>query len=60
MAPGARLIMAKALDDAGSGADSWIIAAMQWEAVTEHCRIVSMSLGGQPTDGTDPLSQAVE
>jgi hypothetical protein len=32
---------------------------MQWQAATQHARIVSMSLGGDPTDGTDPLSQAV-
>jgi subtilisin family serine protease len=59
VAPGAKLIVAKALSDAGFGSDSTIIAAMQWEAATQHARIVSMSLGGGPTDGTDPLSQAV-
>jgi len=59
VAPNARLIIAKALSDAGSGSDSAIIAAMQWEVATRHARIVSMSLGGGPTDGTDPLSQAV-
>ncbi len=59
VAPRAKLIIAKGLSDAGSGSDSTIIAAMQWEAATQHARIVSMSLGGGPTDGTDPLSQAV-
>lgn len=60
VAPGARLTIAKALNDNGSAPDSWILAAMQWQAATEHARIVSMSLGGPPTDGTDPLSQAVD
>ncbi|WP_433225636.1 S8 family serine peptidase [Microtetraspora malaysiensis] len=59
VAPGAQLIIAKALDDTGSANNSEIIAAMQWQAATEHVRVVNMSLGSQsPTDGTDPLSQA--
>ena len=58
VAPGARLSIAKALDDSGSGQTSEIIAAMQWQAETRHVRVVSMSLGGDPTDGTDPMSQA--
>ncbi|MCA2187568.1 S8 family serine peptidase [Nonomuraea cavernae] len=58
VAPGARLSIAKALDDSGSGQTSEIIAAMQWQAETRRVRVVSMSLGGSPTDGTDPLSQA--
>ncbi|MEV4109712.1 S8 family serine peptidase [Nonomuraea sp. NPDC049695] len=59
VAPGARLTIAKALDDTGSGSNSEIIAAMQWQAATEHARVVNMSLGSStPTDGTDPLSQA--
>jgi hypothetical protein len=60
VAPNATFTIAKALDDSGSGSDSTIIAAMQWQAATEHARVVSMSLGSNvPTDGTDPLSQAV-
>lgn len=59
VAPGARLLIAKGLDDTGSGSDSTIIQAMQWEAGSQHARVVSMSLGGGPTNGTDPLSQAV-
>ncbi|GAA3139643.1 S8 family serine peptidase [Nonomuraea roseoviolacea subsp. carminata] len=59
VAPGARLTIAKALDDTGSGNNSEIIAAMQWQAATQHVRVVNMSLGSSnPTDGTDPLSQA--
>jgi subtilisin family serine protease len=57
VAPGAKLVIAKALDDSGSGTNSAIIAAMEWEA--QRVDVVSMSLGGGPTDGTDPLSTAV-
>ncbi|MFI6920996.1 S8 family serine peptidase [Nonomuraea spiralis] len=61
VAPGARLTIAKALDDNGTGSDSEIIAAMQWQAATAHVRVVNMSLGSQTaTDGTDPLSQAAD
>lgn len=61
VAPGADLIIGKVLDDGGSGNESWIIDAMEWATQTEHARIVSMSLGsGQPGDGTDPMSQAVD
>ncbi|GLH99555.1 S8 family serine peptidase [Phytohabitans aurantiacus] len=60
VAPGATLTIAKALDDKGSALNSTIIEAMQWQAATAKVRIVSMSLGSGPTDGTDPLSQAVD
>lgn len=56
---GAGLIIAKALNDDGSGSESTLIEAMQWQAATQNARIVNMSLGSGPTDGTDPLSQAV-
>ncbi|MEV4630828.1 S8 family serine peptidase [Micromonospora sp. NPDC049523] len=59
VAPGAELHIGKVLDDSGSGQDSWIIAGMEWAARDQHAKVVSMSLGGGPTDGTDPLSQAV-
>jgi subtilisin family serine protease len=59
VAPGARLHIGKALDDTGSGQDSWVLAAMEWAARDQKAKIVSMSLGGGPTDGTDPLSMAV-
>ena len=47
------------LDDDGSGQDSWILAGMEWAARDQHAKIISMSLGAGPTDGTDPMSQAV-
>ncbi|MFF0143200.1 S8 family serine peptidase [Streptomyces sp. NPDC005227] len=59
VAPGASLHIGKVLDNDGSGQDSWILAGMEWAARDQHAKIVSMSLGGDPSDGTDPLSQAV-
>ncbi|WP_241195571.1 S8 family serine peptidase [Streptomyces sp. ADI93-02] len=59
VAPGAGLHIGKVLDDDGNGQDSWILAGMEWAARDQHAKVVSMSLGGGPTDGTDPLSQAV-
>src|SRR4029453_8028919 len=35
-----------------------IIAGMEW-ATAQGAKVVSMSLGGDPTDGTDPMSAAV-
>ena len=58
VAPGASLLAGKVIEDSGYGTDSEIIAGMQW-AVAQGARIVSMSLGGCCTDGTDPMSQAV-
>jgi subtilisin family serine protease len=59
VAPGVKLAIGKVLDDSGSGDDSWIIAGMQW-AASSGARVVSMSLGGDPSDGSDPVSQAVD
>jgi subtilisin family serine protease len=58
VAPGARLLVGKVLDDSGSGYESGIIAGMQW-AVDSGAKVVNMSLGGDATDGTDPMSEAV-
>ncbi|MFF9373204.1 S8 family serine peptidase [Streptomyces griseoluteus] len=59
VAPGASLTIGKVLDNDGSGQDSWILAGMEWAARDQHAKVISMSLGGAPSDGTDPLSLAV-
>ncbi|MFJ7934398.1 S8 family peptidase [Sporosarcina sp. NPDC096371] len=58
VAPGARLLVGKVLGDDGFGQDSWVIEGMEWAA--ENAKVVNMSLGDTvPSDGTDPMSQAV-
>ena len=58
VAPGATILSGKVLDDEGSGWESDIIEGMEW-AVGADADVVNMSLGGGPTDGTDPLSVSV-
>ncbi|WP_176545160.1 S8 family serine peptidase [Bacillus sp. AFS041924] len=59
VAPGAKLLIGKVLSNEGTGPMSSVIGGMEW-AVDEKADVVSMSLGGSdPSDGTDPLSQAV-
>ncbi|MFI7606071.1 S8 family serine peptidase [Micromonospora sp. NPDC049366] len=58
VAPGARLLVGKVLNDGGGGYDSDIIAGMEW-AAHAGAKVINMSLGGDPTDGTDPMSQAL-
>jgi len=59
VAPETDLLVGKVLGDDGFGYDSQIIAGMQW-AADEGASVVNMSLGGGPTDGTDPLSLALD
>jgi subtilisin family serine protease len=59
VAPDAKLLNGKVLNDNGQGAESWIITGMEW-AAGSGADVVNVSLGGFfPSDGTDPLDQAV-
>jgi subtilisin family serine protease len=58
VAPGARLISGKVLDDDGHGEESGVIAGAQW-AVAQGAEVVNLSLGGPDSPGDDPLEQAV-
>ena len=59
VAPEADLYIGKVLDSAGNGPESGVMAGMEW-AVAQGADVVSMSLGTvEASDGTDPLSQAV-
>jgi serine protease len=45
VAPQADLLIAKVLDNTGSGQDSWLISGIEW-AVNNNAKVISMSLGG--------------
>ncbi len=68
VAPGALLWNVKVLDQYGVGLSSWIIEGVEYAAfgpdgipnTGDEADVISMSLGGSPTDGTDPLSLAVD
>ncbi|MGH9244841.1 MAG: S8 family serine peptidase [Acidimicrobiales bacterium] len=59
VAPGAELVIGKALSDAGTGPESQVIEAMEWAVLEQGADVVNLSLGSVPTDGSDPSSQAV-
>jgi subtilisin family serine protease len=59
VAPDARLLNGKVLNDYGFGYESAVIAGMEW-AVTQGADVVNMSLGSsEPSDGNSVLDQAV-
>ncbi|MER5259182.1 S8 family peptidase [Streptomyces sp. NPDC002855] len=59
VAPGAKLLNGKVLDDNGYGDDSGIIAGMEW-AADQGADVVNLSLGGGDTPGVDPLEAEVD
>ncbi|MGW1720278.1 S8 family peptidase [Streptomyces sp. NPDC002156] len=59
VAPGAKIISGKVLDDTGSGDDSGILAGMEW-AAEQGAQVVNLSLGGQDTPEVDPLEALVD
>ena len=58
VAPGAKILNGKVLDDNGSGDDSGILAGMEW-AAAQGADIVNLSLGGTDAPGIDPLEAEV-
>ncbi|MET8812454.1 S8 family serine peptidase [Streptomyces sp. NPDC004549] len=58
VAPDARLLSGKVLDDDGFGDDSGILAGMEW-AAKEGADVVNLSLGGEDSPGIDPLEAEV-
>lgn len=62
VAPGASLMNIKVINSQGVGFLSWVILGLQLAAQGVNgvkADVISMSLGGGPSDGLDPLSQAV-
>jgi len=58
VATGAEIYVGKVLSDAGSGGDRAILAGINW-AITQGCRVISMSLGA-PTQVGDTHSVVYE
>ncbi|WP_328501816.1 S8 family serine peptidase [Streptomyces sp. NBC_00457] len=58
VAPGAKILNGKVLDDTGFGDDSGILAGMEW-AAAQGADVINMSLGGGDTPEIDPLEAAV-
>lgn len=59
VAPDAKLLEGKVLDDDGFGDDSGILVGMEW-AVAQGADVINLSLGGTDTPGIDPLEAAVD
>jgi subtilisin family serine protease len=55
---GGEIFVGKVLSNEGSGADNGILAGINW-AITNKCRVISMSLGAQVRPG-EPFSQVYE
>ena len=66
VAPDARLLAVKVLDQSGGGTSSWIIAGIEYAldpdgnpATPDGAQVINLSLGGSGTPD-DPLSRAVD
>ncbi|MEU0334741.1 S8 family peptidase [Streptomyces sp. NPDC006193] len=59
VAPDAKIVNGKVLDDSGFGDDSGILAGMEW-AVSQGASVINLSLGGYDTPEIDPLEAAVD
>ncbi len=59
VAPDARLLAVKVLNDNGSGPDSNLIAGLEW-AVANGADVINLSLGSPAWPENDPLSRAAE
>jgi subtilisin family serine protease len=59
VAPDATLAIGKVLDQFGGGQLDDVLAGMEWAAADVHAKVVNLSLGGGPSDGTDLASQAL-
>ncbi|MFC7550803.1 S8 family serine peptidase [Plantactinospora sp. GCM10030261] len=59
VAPGASLAVGKVLNDDGYASFDVIIEGMRWAAADVRATVVNMSLGGDATDGNDPVSAVV-
>ncbi|MEV0645931.1 S8 family serine peptidase [Phytomonospora sp. NPDC050363] len=58
VAPEAELLIGKVCDDFGACDDSRVIEGMEW-AAANGAAAANLSVGGYPSDGTDPLAMAV-
>ncbi|MFD7547601.1 S8 family serine peptidase [Streptomyces sp. NPDC059816] len=58
VAPGAKVLSAKVLNDFARGTDSQILAGMDW-AVAQGADVINLSLGGLDTPDLDPLEAHV-
>lgn len=60
VAPGASLLNAKVLNSGGSGTMDQVIEGLEW-AAAQGADVANMSIGfGEPANGNDPLTQAVD